>query len=414
MTSFNCIFRSIYIRQLIFNHIGDISKQRYNGSIYDGRQRSLKGRDIIKLPDLGMISRFAMPWHFLCHYLPSDCNQMVELKNQRRIRLINEYCFHRNATLDTFEHLVEWSTDFEYLWNICATLLLNRREAINQEILEYLVKKYPRYSDSNFLDRAIDVAVKNGYLSTVKLIDSIGADVRISSHVLDTACSKGFIDIIKYVYENNRTDRCSTDGMDEAANHGHFDIVKILHFNSTGGCTKNAMDMAAQNGHFEMVKFLHENRQEGCTCQAIDLASLGGHIDIVRYLSEHRTEGATTNAMDRAASNGHYEIVKYLQEHRSEGATTKAMDGASANGRIEIVKYLSEHRSEGATTWALDWAAENGHIKVVSFLINVRKEKYDAQKLLETASLRHYDLSNWILTQFGDTLGIESLENVKN
>ncbi|EGG20348.1 hypothetical protein DFA_07472 [Cavenderia fasciculata] len=99
--TFHCIFRSKYIRQMIFNHINDISKQLY--------QRSLVGRDIIKLPLLEMISIYAVPWDFIRHYLPTDIDQ-IQLKG-----VISKYCCHDNATLDKVKHLLEWShVDFDW------------------------------------------------------------------------------------------------------------------------------------------------------------------------------------------------------------------------------------------------------------------------------------------------------------
>ncbi|EGG19585.1 hypothetical protein DFA_00163 [Cavenderia fasciculata] len=105
-----------YIRQLIFNHINDISQQLYKGSIYDdGRQRSLVGRDIIKLtlPRLEMVSKFAMPWNYISHYLPTDVD---EIEFKQRKRAITQYCHHRNATLDTLVHLLEWSPTVQIEW----------------------------------------------------------------------------------------------------------------------------------------------------------------------------------------------------------------------------------------------------------------------------------------------------------
>ncbi|EGG22302.1 hypothetical protein DFA_04420 [Cavenderia fasciculata] len=270
--TFHCIFRSIYIRQLIFNQIGDISNRLYpKDKSYDGSQRSLQGRDIIKLPLLEMISKFGLPWHFVCHYLPKDRDQVL-LKRRRRV--ISQYCCHHNATLDTLEHLVEWSPDVGFDW-------MYLKYINNQELLEYLVKSCPTQEKYNFFKKAMEVACTNGYLSTVKLITCSlikGApSSQVDHQAMDIACRKGFIDIVKYLHYNAQK--------------------RFLHFNRSEGATTNAMDWAAENGQYEVVK----------------------------YLQEHRSEGATTKAMDEAARNGHYEIVKYLSEHhsQSEGAINK-------------------------------------------------------------------------------------------
>ncbi|EGG22317.1 hypothetical protein DFA_04435 [Cavenderia fasciculata] len=347
-TSFYSVFRYTYIRQLIFNHIGDISKDSYDDA---GSQRlSLKGRDIIKLPHLGMISIYAMPWHFISHYLSKDdssnSSERDQKTNKRRKRVISQYCHHPNATLDTLEHLLEWSQD-DFDWVYLTENIIDIR---NQEILEYLINRCQADGDKDgFLITAMMVACTYGYLSSIKLIKK--NIVKTYYEAIVIASSNGFIDIVKYLHEN-RTE---------------------------GGGIKDAM-------------FLHEYRQEGCTVNAMDLAAQNNHLDIVKFLHEHRIEGATPDALDWASEEGHIEVVKFLSEHRSEGASTSAMNGAARNGHIEIVKYLHFNRSEGCTRSAIQSVCEKGLLEIASFLINVRNEKCD-EELLLTASIRgHYDI----------------------
>ncbi|EGG19712.1 hypothetical protein DFA_00290 [Cavenderia fasciculata] len=380
-TTFQSLIKVKYIRDLIFNLINDISNQLLYrpDSLNDASERKgipLKGRDIIKLPRLEMISIYAMPWNFLRHYLDID-----QIGVGRRRLAITQYCHHPNATLDTLEHLVEWSTGFEFKWNYLSNTQLvkvTRRNRFNQEILEYLVKRCPAAaaagkSTRGFIDNALEVAFENGYLSTVKLIHHSTKGVKFNDKHVYLACQGSHIELLKYLHDNRLINgkQCK-DAMDEAAKNS-LDIVKFLHFNRSEGCTNKAMDNAACNGHLDIVKFLHENRSEGCTTNAIDNASMNGHLEIVKYLQEHRSEGATTRAMDLAAK-GHLEIVKYLQEHRSEGATTRAMDLAASSGHFEIVKYLHEYRSEGCTTNAIDNASMNGHLEIVKYLYEQRTE----------------------------------------
>ncbi|EGG22303.1 hypothetical protein DFA_04421 [Cavenderia fasciculata] len=392
-TSFHCIFRSIYIRQLIFNQINDISNQLYSKEKgrYDGRQRSLKGRDIIKLPRLEMISIYAMPWHFICHYLPKDCNQI--LPKRRRIRVISEYCCHHNATSDTLRRLVDWS----YFISFCIDWLYLKRNLMNihsQEVLEYLISIHSS-NDTTFVTEAAGVACTYGHLSTVKLIYSIKG-IQFNCLAIDYACRNGFIDIVKYLHDN-RAEGCTTNLMDTAARGGYFDIVKFLHFNRTEGCTTKALDNAAMNGHLEMVRFLHEHRTEGCTEAAMDNASLNGHIDVVKFLGQHRTEGCS-NALDRASRNGHIDVVKYLNEHHSDACvSTDAMDWAAENGHLEVVKYLHEHRNgQGATTDAIDNASKNGHVEIVKYLFENRTERCTSNAMHLAAEKGHIEIIRYL------------------
>ncbi|EGG22236.1 hypothetical protein DFA_04354 [Cavenderia fasciculata] len=358
-----------YINHLIFNHINDISKQLYKGfgddGVEDGKQRSLKGRDIIKLPRLEMISHFAMPWNFLCHYLPKDYGLLLY---ERMQRVIIEYCHHPNATLDTLEHLLEWSQvdiDWDHL-----NIYPNDKTC---QILEYLVEICSKENGENrsFLNIAMRTACEKNYLSTVKLIDSF-KDVQLDESAMNIASMYGSVDIVKYLHEN-RTEGCTSYAMDDAAGGGHLNVVKFLHFHRTEGCSEFAMDGAAQNGHLEI--FLHQHRTEGCTIDTIEFVSQNGHIDVLKFLQENRSETeTTTNAMDYAAKNGHIEIVSYLQEHRTEGASTDAIDEAARNGHIEVVKYLYEHRGEDVSPGVIDDAAKNGHIEVVKYLSEYSSE----------------------------------------
>ncbi|EGG14206.1 hypothetical protein DFA_11975 [Cavenderia fasciculata] len=97
-TTFNDVFKMTYIRSLIFNHIDQIFKVEYHAKGCDQQYKGTKGRDIIQLPFLAMISKFAMPLQFIRHYLPSDCNQVLLV---RRVEVIDRYCCHRNYNATT-------------------------------------------------------------------------------------------------------------------------------------------------------------------------------------------------------------------------------------------------------------------------------------------------------------------------
>ncbi|EGG22291.1 hypothetical protein DFA_04409 [Cavenderia fasciculata] len=396
-TTFHSIFKVQYIRHVIFNQIGSIMKQLHKGNIRyddDRKQRSLQGRDIIKLPLIGMISKYGLPWHFVCHYLPKDCKDRITIK--RRKRVISEYSCHPNATLDSLVHLVEWSqVDFEWEY-----LDLNGSIITNQEILEYIIKRYPvaavttaaaksSNSNNNFLTEAMNVSCREGYLSTVELIDSMFKDdIKLEKLPMDIASSKGFIDIVKY-----------------------------LHYNRTEGCSSDALDYTAPNGHLEIVKFLHFNRREGCTTYAMDWAAGYGHIEIVRFLQEHRSEGATNHAMSRAAQNGHINVVKYLHENRTESVTDWTMDWAAMNGHIEIVKFLHFNRTESFSFHPIALrACSNGDLEMATFIIGVGKDQCNPKELLTVASREgHYDIVRLILSQFGahGQLGKGFIETIK-
>ncbi|EGG18318.1 hypothetical protein DFA_03812 [Cavenderia fasciculata] len=435
-TTFNDIFKMTYIRSLIFNHIGQIFKVEYDANQKgDRRYLGVKGRDIIKLPYLGMISKYAMPLQFIRHYLPPT-DKVVPT---RRVDVIDRYCRHRNATSDTLEYLLEWSPGYEPVDQLIIQAMVSDG---NIELLEFIFKRYPHIARSNQRVDLSDLCNK-GDLSIVKLIVefySMENGLLSSHHAISCAARKGFIDIVKdykgksyrtdinestYLYindqpyinntyiilllfidhtisaessdysimfltkdNNDRLDivkffhaqekhqRVFMDPkvMENAAKNGLLDVVEFLHYNRTEKVSTQVMDNAAF-AHLDIVKFLHYNRTEGATTRAMDNASSRGALEIVKFLHYNRTEGATTRAMDAASFRGALDVVKFLHFNRTEGATTRAMDAASGNNHIDVVKFLYEHRSEGATSLAIHQAIESGHTEMVEYLVQVVKSE---------------------------------------
>ncbi|EGG22216.1 hypothetical protein DFA_04334 [Cavenderia fasciculata] len=409
--TFQSIFRAKYIRQLIFNQIDDIQKQllyRPNAqAIYfnynsDGRRRSLvvrtplKGRDIIKLPRLEMISKYAMPWEFLCHYLPKDCNQI--LLNRRRLA-ITQYCCHRNATLDTLKHLLKWSTDFEFKWKYLNDADIegeDNRLKFNQDVLEYLIKISPK--KNGFLDKAMDVAIKNRYrVSIVKLLHSIKG-VKLNSNHFYLACKSSSIEIVKYIHDSG-VGECK-NAMDIAA-FNSLEIVKFLHLNRSEGATTNAMENAAKCGNIDVVKFLHENRSEGASTMAMDYASMYGYFEIVKYLHEHRSEGATTMAIEYAAQHGHIDIVKFIHQNLCEGIATNAIRYAVRYGHFEIFKYL--YKTDHQTTKDIhidDGAIVKGDMEMVTYLVETVNAKCTSETVRTALQFGKLDIFYYLYDRF--------------
>ncbi|EGG22203.1 hypothetical protein DFA_04321 [Cavenderia fasciculata] len=395
--TFHSIFRDKYIRQLIFNRIDD-----------DNLGGSLKGRDIIKLPRLEMISKYAMPWHFLCHYLPSDCNQI--LLNRRRLA-ITQYCCHRNATLDTLTHLVEWSTDFEFKWQYLNKTIKKQYIHFSQEILEYLIKRC-MHRNHDFFENAMNIAIKTSYLSIVKMLHSTKG-IKLNSGHMFLACGTSSIEVVKYIHDSGVT-KCK-DAMNEAAKNS-LEIVKFFHDNRTEGCSENAMNVAALKGKLDIVKFLHFNRSEGCTTDAIDSASMKGHIEIVKFLQEHRSEGASTWAVDWASMSGHIDVIKYLYEHSIQGETP--MMWASQNGSLDLLKYLYENQPSKSDTNVDDddddgddddddddieidrEVISNGNIEMVTYLVETVKAKCTKDGLLAALEYDKLDIFYYLYDRF--------------
>ncbi|EGG19739.1 hypothetical protein DFA_00317 [Cavenderia fasciculata] len=386
-TTFHSIFKVSIIRKRIFNHIDEISKQqqKINNSNNDGDENVniwLKGRDIVKLPFLGMIVRYAMPWDFIKHYLPSRENDNVLF--ERRMHTITKYCGHRNARLDTLKHLIDdWSPDYnpqephsnqqkqnaglsiEYY----SQLVTSIAAVGHVDLFEYLITRYPNINI--VIDAKIE-ASEAGHLPILKSLDSINrgrSGLKDDTFDFRKAISNGHLNVVEYLTDKGFK---YTGSISAAVQSGRLSLVKYLHYNQTGmAVSHDAMDRAATMGSLGILKFLHEHRPEGCSKIAMDKASEKGYLEVVKWLHENRSEGSTTCAMDLASS---LEMIQYLHTHRTEGCSKTAMDYASGCGRLDVVKWLHENRSEGCSTAAIDRASKNGHFDVVKFLYDNRTE----------------------------------------
>ncbi|EGG18593.1 hypothetical protein DFA_04087 [Cavenderia fasciculata] len=428
-TTIITILNVLYIKHTIFKHVEEISKR---ASQEVASMISLKGRDIVKLPYLQMISKFGMPWDYIKHYLPptigsTDKDNDVLLK--RRVQAISKYCSHRNATLSTLVQLLKWSGpkfNPQPEQVDITTIIMNG----NKDILMLLLKQCPHldYSGANqaaslyghvsILEMLRDSQPKGDFLPTTygeaSLADACGKgylDVVIYLHntygdkingtenAFEYAVSNSHLDIVKFLHFN-RSEPCSRKAIISSAMSGSVELVKFLHETQTGGWSTEVMDQAASYGHLEILKFLHEHRSEGCTTMAMDMAAHCGHFSVVEWLNHNRSEGCTEDAMDMTNS---FEIVQFLHNHRSEGCTTHAMDIAAAAGNLQTVSFLHSNRTEGCTTKAMDEAIRYSHIDVVKFLYENRSEGCSMNKIFSIACLRD-DISLEMIRYLNETI----------
>ncbi|EGG18608.1 hypothetical protein DFA_04102 [Cavenderia fasciculata] len=380
--TFKSIFKVYYIRQTIFKQVEEIHKIE-NGKT---RELSLKGRDIIDLPLLGMITLYAMPWCFVKHYLPARETLLVE----RRNRIISDYCAHQNATLDTLQHLLEWSPDFDA--SGAGGLIASTTKYGKFDIVKYLLEKY----DNLDMKFAKDTAAKLGHVSIMELLDSYPNTGEYQDNSLEGAAKNGHLDSVVYLHKMGHP--TNSKALFLAAQHGHLEVVKFIHFNHKETIFRvNPMDQAAEKGYLEIVEFLHNHHKKGCTPRAMDLAAWFGHFEVVKFLHYNRTEGCSTQAMNRATT---LEILQFLHENRTEGCSHAAMDRAAMYGDFEMVKFLHFNRTEGCSTDAMNLAAKKGYLEI--FLHLNRTEKWSDHILDNAIQSEDLELVEYIYENFDD------------
>ncbi|EGG19953.1 hypothetical protein DFA_07063 [Cavenderia fasciculata] len=464
--TFKSVIQSEYIRRLIFNQVGLISKQLASHVKEKGKTEydqsmintSLKGKDIAKLPRFEMISRFAMPWNFIKHYLSSSSqNDDVNAETKIRLFAISRYCAHQNATLDTLEHLVEWTPAFNpqqqqdgknnnkdcyrhvrkpyragvmncggpsFKYGFASDIA----SVGNIDILRYLVTRYPNIN----LAGAKDNAAKFGYLSIMKLLEPFKTPLskqgrnggEYTENAVSDAAGNGSFDIIEYLFENgytslfsdytlcranshfdifkylveNLTDKSylkDADGyLEGAISSGNLDFVKYVYFNVTKD-PGYGIDKAAENGFIEIIKFLHDNKvgKSENWEAAMSHAVMNGDLSMVEWLHHNRTESRTTNEMDYACSYGHISIVEWLHFNRTEGCTTRAMDYAKT---LEIVQFLHINRTEGASANAIDNASSTGNLDIIKYLYSNRTEGCTPRAMVYAIKNNHINVVKFL------------------
>ncbi|EGG18382.1 hypothetical protein DFA_03876 [Cavenderia fasciculata] len=336
-----------------------------------------------------MIVDYALPWSFIKRHLPTR----VSLSLNIRTYIISRYCSHRNATLDTLLHLLEWSPDYNpipFKESFNVNLASNIAKTGRRDILEFIINRYPNINLSN----VIDEAAKHGGDLAVWLMKTFKQLIDYPPRLaLLNAANHGNLSVIEYFHQLNNHCQFTTNHMDYASRNGHLEIVKFLHFNRSEGCTQSAIDNASEGGFLDIVMFLHHNRTEGCSKSAFNNASRNGHFEIVKFLHFNRTEGCSFYAMDGASTFGSLDIVKFLHFNRTEGCSKEAMDKCS---KLEIIQFLHFNRTEGATTQAMNKACERGDLDTVSFLYQNRSEKYSSIAIDNASKNGHLNILKFL------------------
>jgi ankyrin repeat protein len=311
-----------------------------------------------------------------------------------------------NGHLDILQYMMYYTRDKG--GNVERVISRSMQHAIKNgqmEIIRYLIKKEADdYSivlaasngdlaimrfltnsvcTSGFTDQGIDIhanfeeplrmAARNGHLSMVKYLVSMGADINkhyigensfdyLDFSALEWAAEKGYFEIAKYLVENGANIHKGGDNaLLLSSENGHLQIVKCLIEAGSdiyADDEYNALDRAADNGHYEIVKYLVENGANKDYGEVLKIAAESGHMDVVIYIMEHCNVPNTyiNEALRTSAKYGKFEIVKYLVE-------------IGANIHVNRNESNEDHHNyidDGYT--ALELSTKNGHLLVAEYL----------------------------------------------
>ncbi|EGG16454.1 hypothetical protein DFA_08992 [Cavenderia fasciculata] len=371
-----------------------------------------------------MIAKFAMPYDYIKHYLPStmypikdwydDVNEHFQVYH--RTLAIDRYVQHPNATLDTLKKLIDWHPSFK------PSNVSVEKAALHGhiEIIQYLDTYYPLH---HYTQTTFENASKSGCLELVKFLHQSKRSLGATSKALDGATANGHLHVVQWLYENRkegwsdqaielacRNDhldiiqwlyqhgcRPSSNAFDSLCASGSLESIKYLHFECKVKCSTSAMDFASANNRLSTVQFLHQYRKEGVSSAAMTWAASAGHFEMVKWLHANiKSRRVIKEAMDGAAEAGYEDIVRFLHVNRTEGCSTQAMNSAARNGHLQIVQFLHFNRTEGCTFHAINSAAKNGHLNVLEFLFLNRKEGCNHLAMDGAAENNHTEVLEWL------------------
>ncbi|EGG16457.1 hypothetical protein DFA_08995 [Cavenderia fasciculata] len=211
-----------------------------------------KGREINNSVDVQdyMIAKFAMPYDYIKHYLPSTMHQIKDWYDDvnehfqvyHRTLAIDRYVQHPNATLDTLKKLIDWHPSFK------PSNVSVEKAALQGhiEIIQYLDTNYPLHLPLHIplhLDQhhiyslnTFHNAAKSGCLELVKFIwssprfDQQGAKSHLAIY---GAIENEHLQVVEWLYKHapstqHAADQWSFSGMELACQNDHLDVIQSL------------------------------------------------------------------------------------------------------------------------------------------------------------------------------------------
>ncbi|EGG16899.1 hypothetical protein DFA_07880 [Cavenderia fasciculata] len=342
--TFITIFRMVYLRDCIFQSFSQFP------IVKDKRYQYTKGKEIVSSnPFKSLIHIYALPWEFIKHYLPP-----IETIHKNSI-VFSLYCRHRNATLSTLVHILDWLPE-GYIDIYSA---MTGAASVGQfDIIKMLHNRYSHDSEMN------------------------------AKAAIDNATRIGHYEIVEFLLANQYQGHDAVT-VEIAARLGHVPLLKILTNDGTEWVRDLAFFSVCESGNVEAVKYLDQFRPQyldkyvqklssvqGCqelftTHEFICAITKGQSLDVVKYLHENRTEKLKDGyqLMNNACKDDSLlEILKFLHFNRTEGCTEQGLKIAAELGQLEIVKFLVSHYPELKVESAYDFATRHHHNNVVKFL----------------------------------------------
>ena len=163
--------------------------------------------------------------------------------------------------------------------------------------------------------------VKYGYLSVMKLLIELGADIKVrNNEALIQASNRGHLSIVQLLIKlgANINDQ-DNEAIICASNRGHLFVAKLLIDSGSDIGARNNLPiiLASANGHLSIVKLLIDSGAYICARDnsALINASWGGHLSVVKLLIDSGADVHAQNnkALEYAKEQNHSDIIELLK-----------------------------------------------------------------------------------------------------
>ncbi|GAM20941.1 hypothetical protein SAMD00019534_041160, partial [Acytostelium subglobosum LB1] len=328
------VFRSIYLRNKVFQHVvnihrllcgGQDSSQSHSQSHQQRRRRTLQYNQIDSAQ--WMIHNGYI--ELLIDKIMNTRHRVYFSTNSIRWLLKNHHTLSTTTLIQSLYQCNSWlfsTQQIDVAESICAGGSL--------ELLRFFVEQH-RYPISS---SSLEMAASNGHLNIIQHLVNQHTTVRCTPYCYEAAAARGHLDIIKLLHSKSNI-KPSTQSLDVAAQNGHLDVVRYLLLHAHVTPTSRATDLAVANGHLETARFLLNNVNLFSSMLPV-YACQSGSMDLVKDCNNlgNRVK-FTTACMDVAPS---LEIIRYLHHNRPEGCTFVCFDNAVSRADIDSVVFLFE------------------------------------------------------------------------
>ncbi|CAH0494118.1 unnamed protein product [Peronospora farinosa] len=217
--------------------------------------------------------------------------------------------------------------------------------------------------------------------------------------VLDLAATNGHVDVLRWLAPRFTQFSCSPAFLPSVAAQGNIKTLQYLHKEMRMPLDQRTLEAAIGSGHFELVTYIFDRVptevKHTLSITAAEKAAASGNLELLAFVVE-RLGVWSPQVLIAAALTGNVEMAKWI---------VKRMDSPSAEP--EEVVLVRERRYRAATSITMDTIVLDPSSALLKRRVsynNITSAEFvrpldivDGSTLYRCASLRHFDMIEWIL-----------------